>query len=125
MTYLDTHVVIWLYEGKVSQLGRDAARLITQSESLLISPTVELELAYLYNRGIVTVRAADIIADLRARIGLTTCDLPFPLVVHEAASISWTRDVFDRLIVAQASATNSALISSDSMVQRHYPHVVW
>lgn len=125
MTYLDTHVVVWLYQGKVKRLSREAARVIDKADQLLISPIVELELVYLHKRGKFSVRPQDMVADLRARIGLAVCDLPFPLVAHEAMSISWTEDVFDRLIVAQAAATRSVLLSSDGRIQENYEHAVW
>ena len=53
------------------------------------------------------------------------CDLPFPLVSREAQALTWTEDVFDRLIVAQAAASRSKLISADRLINEHYPQVVW
>lgn len=125
MTYLDTHVVVWLYQGQIKRLSQTAARRIDQADQLLISPIVELELEYLNRRQKIAANATTIVGDLRGRIGLTLGDLPFPLVSHEALSISWTEDVFDRLIVAQASSTNSGLITADSVILEHYPHAIW
>lgn len=126
MTYLDTHIVVWLYAGDIKRLTRAAAREIDRgAASLLVSPAVELELDYLYRRQRITVSASTVLEDLRARIGLAVCDIPFPLVTKEALAIRWTDDVFDKLIVAQAAATRSALITADSRIIEHYPHVLW
>jgi PIN domain nuclease of toxin-antitoxin system len=38
----------------------------------------------------------------------------------------WTRDPFDRLIVANAKANGFAwLISADEHIRNHYPRAVW
>ncbi|HPQ42427.1 MAG TPA: PIN domain-containing protein [bacterium] len=44
--FLDTHVVVWLYEGR-TELFTDAARNAIDANDLAISPMVLLELAYL------------------------------------------------------------------------------
>lgn len=125
MTYLDTHVVVWLYAGRTKRLSQTAAKEIDRASSLLISPAVELELDYLHRRQRVGVPAAEILDDLRARIGLRICDIPFPLVTREALSVGWTEDVFDRLIVSQAAATVSPLITADTRIIEHYAHAIW
>jgi len=125
VTYLDTHIVAWLFAGQVKKLSREAAREIDKVDSLLISPAVELELAYLHRRNRITAEPAKMLSSLRARIGLALCDLPFPLVSHEAVALTWTDDVFDRLIVAQAAATQSRLITADTEILQHYRHAIW
>ncbi len=124
MTYLDTHVVMWLYEGSTKRISREASREIDRASSLLISPAVELELEYLHRRSR-TAEPDAILDDLRARIGLSVCDLPFPLVVREARGVGWTEDVFDRLIVAQAAASRSNLVSADHRILGHYALAIW
>ena len=46
MTYLDTHIVVWLYRGDVELLSRNAREQV-QNDDLLVSPAVVLELEYL------------------------------------------------------------------------------
>lgn len=125
MTYLDTHVVVWLYDGNLKKLSREAARIIDRADQIYVSPAVEIELQYLFRRGRIRVGPRDIVGDLRARIGLSVCELPFPLVSREALAIAWTEDLFDRLIVAQASSTASPLLTADSKILENYPHAVW
>ena len=45
MIYLDTHIVVWLYAGKVEKLSEPAKELINDHE-VLISPVVRWELKY-------------------------------------------------------------------------------
>jgi len=41
---------------------------------------------------------------------LRLCDLPFPLIAAAALDEKWTRDPFDRLIVANAKALAEAVL---------------
>ncbi len=59
------------------------------------------------------------------RVGLTLCDLPLAQVVTEALSQTWTRDPFDRLIVATAAARAAPLVTKDETIRAHYRHAVW
>jgi PIN domain nuclease of toxin-antitoxin system len=59
-------------------------------------------------------------------MGLQICTLDFPKVVDAALDETWTRDPFDRLIVAQAKANGFApLVSADDEIAAHYPRTVW
>jgi PIN domain nuclease of toxin-antitoxin system len=47
-------------------------------------------------------------------------------VARAALDEKWTRDAFDRIIVAQAKLNGLApLISSDEEIAEHYPRTVW
>ena len=124
MTYLDTHVVIWLYDGKVEQLSQIAAQHI-QNDSLFISPAVVLELEYLHEVRRLTRTSQTMIASLSAEIGLAICELSFAKVVESALHQKWKRDPFDRLIVAHAAANDAVLITKDERIHRHYKRAVW
>jgi PIN domain nuclease of toxin-antitoxin system len=124
MIYLDTHVVLWLREGLLDRLSRTARRLIEQND-LLISPMVRLELQYLFEIKRCSVAAHVIVMDLQSEIGLSICDLPFDVVAGKATEITWTRDPFDRLIVANASCRGSRLLTKDANIRRHTRLAVW
>ncbi|MEZ5400613.1 MAG: PIN domain-containing protein [Bryobacteraceae bacterium] len=125
LTYLDTQIVVWLGAGKRARVSREAARAIERASHLLVSPVVELELAYLHERKRIKVEPMAILSDLASRIGLLVCDLPFQMVAHEAVSLARINDPFDRLIVAQASATASPLITADSHIIENYRRAIW
>ncbi|BCX81156.1 hypothetical protein MIT9_P0734 [Methylomarinovum caldicuralii] len=125
LIYLDTHVVVWLYA-----LGKDAVpplvmeRLLA-TEEIRISPMVRLELQYLYEIGRVSQPPLPVLDTLTTALDLQFCPAPFAAVIREAESQTWTRDPFDRLIVAQAALFGAMLISKDSTIQDHYPHAFW
>lgn len=120
MIYLDTHVVAWLYAGTTHRLSATARRLIDR-EPLRIAPIVLLELEYLFEIGRVRERAAPVVTALGRRLGLIPCDRDPALVAARACDLAWTRDVFDRLIVAQASLGPDTLITIDSQILANYP----
>ncbi len=124
MIYLDTHVVVWLYAGLTEKFSALARRLINE-EDLHISPVVRLELQYLFEIGRVTVGPETIVEDLSSSIGLQVCTRPFNRVVTQAMGQGWTRDPFDRLIVAQAALQDNLLLSKDEAILRHYAYARW
>lgn len=124
MIRLDTHVVAWLHAGMVDRLSPHAIDAIESSE-LAVSPMVELELTYLHEVGRLSVPGAEIIADLRDRIGLRASELPMATVVNAAIAMSWTRDPFDRLITADAFASGASLLTKDEQIQRNYDNARW
>ena len=122
--YLDTHVVAWLFAGEHRRLSV-AGRRAVEEHDLLVSPAVVLELQYLFETKRTTTAGTAVIDDLAARIGLAVCDLPFPRVAREAVSQNWTRDPFDRMIVAQAAIRGTALLTKDRVIRRRYPPAFW
>ncbi|MDP2432311.1 MAG: hypothetical protein Q8O33_09780 [Pseudomonadota bacterium] len=56
---------------------------------------------------------------------MTESDLPYGRVVDAAERIDWTRDPFDRLIVAQAMAADAALVTADHLIRDRFPGAVW
>jgi len=124
LTYLDTHVVAWLFAGRTDLLPK-AIRQIVELEQLLISPMAELELQYLFELGRTTEPASIVVQTLERQIGLEKCTLPFGQVVTTALAETWTRDPFDRMITAQARVRNSSLLTKDETILRHYEHALW
>lgn len=124
MIYLDTHVLVRLYLGEVEKLSEPARNAI-ESEDLVASPAAVLELELLHEIGRLDPAAAKVMQVLEQDLGLRLCDLPFRTVANQALKESWTRDPFDRLIVANTKANNAQLVSKDEKIQRHYPRTIW
>ncbi|MGH3927592.1 MAG: type II toxin-antitoxin system VapC family toxin [Pseudonocardiaceae bacterium] len=122
--HLDTHVVAWLFAGRVDHLP-PAVRRRLDTEPLMISPIVELELAYLYEIGRTSQPAGVVLPELRSSLGLTVSDTPFRSVVVAATALVWTRDPFDRLIVAQAITEDQPLLTTDEQIRKHCDLAVW
>ncbi len=124
MVYLDTHVVAWLFAGRIDLFPNYVQKLISEEE-LLISPIVKLELQYLFEIGRVLKKSKFVVSDLENRIGLNTCEHAFNNVIEIAIKQSWTRDPFDRIIVAQASMLSTKLITKDDTIRENYKSAVW
>jgi PIN domain nuclease of toxin-antitoxin system len=121
---LDTHVVVWLYTGEIERLSDGAINAIEREEPI-VSPMVQLELTFLHEIGRLSVTGADIIGDLTNRVGLRLSDLPMATVVQAAAPLIWTRDPFDRMIVADAQSAGVALITKDREIHRNTTIAAW
>ena len=124
MIYLDTHIVVWLYAGLLEKFSQSIQTNLNENE-ILISPIVRLEIEYLYENERVKEPAHVIVADLADRIGLGVCDKNFNVIVSQSIKLTWTRDPFDRLIVANAALNDNILISKDQNILDHYPHARW
>jgi PIN domain nuclease of toxin-antitoxin system len=125
IAYLDTDVVLWLAAGKVDRLSSVARGLVDKAD-LLLSPMAFLELEYLHELGRTKFPARDLLKKVSHETNLTLCESPFPAIASAALDEKWTRDLFDRLIVANAKANGFAwLISADEEIARHYPRTVW
>jgi len=124
MIYLDTHAAAWLYAGKISLFPDHVQRVISR-EDLLISPMVTLELQYLFEVGRVSKRGTEVVLDLEKRIGLKICEHSFDEVIKHAIKQDWTRDPFDRVIVAQASIHSTKIVTKDEGIHKNYKHSLW
>lgn len=124
MIYLDTHVVVWLYSKELSRFT-DAGLQAMETNDLFISPMVVLELEYLCETGKTSSRAHVLCGGLQDTIGLRTCDRSFGAVTRIALNQEWTRDPFDRIIVAQARLADAPLLTKDEVIRRHYKKAFW
>ena len=124
ITHLDTHVVIWMAMKEHHRLPDTVIKRINSS-TLMVSPAVILELQYLVETKRIQGSPLKIIEGLQSAIALEIGKDSFAWVIRESLALSWTRDPFDRLIVAQASLAKAALLTKDQDILRHYPQAVW
>ena len=124
--YLDTQAAVWLAQRDFRRFGAQARKAIDDAGELLISPIVFLEMEYLQEIGRVLMRAEEIQLILHADHAVRICGLEWIRVTRAAVHEKWTRDPFDRLIVAHAKANGHApLVSSDRMIRKNYAQAVW
>ena len=67
MIYLDTHAMVFVYEGDLGRLGGDALRAIEEDDDLRISPMVLLELELLHEIKRIRTAPRRLIESLRQR----------------------------------------------------------
>lgn len=124
MIFLDTHVVVWLYDNLLNKFSNDAIQQI-EDNRILITQMVRLELQYLFEIGRIKVAPETIIKDLNKSIGLKVTQMKVEQVFDQAIDYQWTRDVFDRLITAEAEIMGSALITKDKIILANYEKAIW
>src|SRR5580692_333634 len=113
IAYLDTNALLWLSEGSLAGVSPKIDRLLEQAD-LYFSAMVLLELEFLYEIKRSKRPARDIQRKVEHELGVRLCELPFATIASAALDEKWTRDPFDRMIVANAKANGFAyLVSSD------------
>ncbi len=119
MVFIDTHIAVWLYNGFTERFSPKVKRTFDTND-IKISPTCKLELEYLYEIGKITKGPGVILDVLADSIDLTVDDISLNELIESAISEKWTRDPFDRLIVAHAKKRNTILVSADRTIAQHY-----
>jgi PIN domain nuclease of toxin-antitoxin system len=110
MVLLDTNALIWLEQGHAR-----AQRLLAPNQRLYASPASLLELQYLVEAGRIRVKSGSIDAlgnDSRWALD----DPPAASWFSLAMDIGWTRDPFDRLLVAHARLRGWKFATADTLV---------
>ena len=111
LIYLDTHVVLWLYQRKGEGLSERARH--------------SLELDFFQEVGRTTLGSSPVFDYLHQQFDLQLCKKSFTDVVRSASRLSWTRDPSDRVITAQSAIDQNRLITKDKIIRQHYQHSVW
>jgi len=124
MIFLDTHVVIWLYARLYDKLSALSEKMINDND-LYYSPMVKLELKYLFEIERITEKPNTILDGLEKEIGLRIRNVELDQLVNKSLDIIWTRDPFDRLIVAQASLEEAFLLTKDDLILQNFELARW
>ena len=123
--YLDTHIVIWLREKALHKFSKKALSCIENADVIMVSAMVVLELKYLYEIGKINEEPQHIISDLSDMIDLKVDQNSFYDSVKEALYVRWTRDAFDRLIVANAIFASAPLLTKDQKILENFEDAVF
>lgn len=124
MILLDTHVVVWLYADPFGYLPEPVLNRIN-TEEVGLSPFVQLELAYLHEVKRIQIPGKTIIADLAPKLEMRITDPSTAMVCETATTMKWARDPFDRLLSAEATATNTPLITKNRTIRKHLDVAWW
>lgn len=123
---LDTHGLIWWFEGGVRLSKRAASVLASPDNLILISAVVGWELAIKSNVG--KFNAPDLIHDLDqivVRKGFAELPISLEHAVRAGLLPLHHRDPFDRLLVAQAQALNVPILSVDATLDQYGVRRIW
>ncbi len=122
--FLDSHIVIWLYEKRLDLLSEKARKFIEEND-LLISPIVKMEIEYLFEIEKIKDDSDTIIDYLDKHIDLKIENSDFLEIIKISINEKWTRDPFDRIIVAHAKLMDLALISKDEKINKNYFRTIY
>lgn len=89
------------------------------------SPFLRLELFFLKEIGRLKVAPDNLLGGITGRLGAMPSSEGVGEVAEIATSIGWTRDPFDRLIVATAMLHGAVLITRDRRISAHFDGAVW
>jgi PIN domain nuclease of toxin-antitoxin system len=112
---LDTNALIWLEQGHARARGLKAG-----GKRLYISPVSLLELQFLLESGRLRLRSGGV-SDLVRRGPWLLDDPPATAWFDAALDLSWTRDPFDRLLVAHAQLRGWRLATGDTDLLERLP----
>lgn len=107
MILLDTNALIW-----IDRRHSRVRRLLASGRRLHISPANLLELQFLHETGQIRLRTATI-ESLAADDRWHLDEPPAAAWFLQALDLSWTRDPFDRLLVAHALLRRGRLATAD------------
>jgi len=115
MILLDTNALIWLEQGhaRMRSLARSTRRLY-------ISPANLLELQFLLEAGRIRLRGATV-AEVAENERWILDDPPAAAWFTKALDVGWTRDPFDRLLVAHARLRGWRLATGDTALLERLP----
>ncbi len=111
MILLDTNALIWVYKGH-----RRSAPLARFKRRLYVSPATLLELQLLTEVGRLRLRDGASVTQLAEDERWLMDDPPAAAWFERALANRWTRDLFDRLLVAHAQLRGWRLATGDSVI---------
>jgi PIN domain nuclease of toxin-antitoxin system len=121
--HLDTHVALWLAAGDKRRLRPVQARL--RRGSLFVSPISVVEMEVLREIGRIRAAVSDVLEILTEDHGVEEAPGDVRQLGSHARLLGWTRDPFDRLIVAHAQASGAILLTADETIRRHFASARW
>lgn len=123
MIHIDTHIFEALYKGWPRRIA-NRSRALIGDQAVQVSPAVVFELFFVRRTtGIDDPYAA--IAELGAYFDVSVAKTRFSDVVQDARHLAWTRDPFDRLIVANAAAEGARLVTKDELIRANFEGALW
>ncbi len=122
--HLDTHVGLWMAAGDARRRLKPIDAMLRKGP-LYLSPLAILELQFLFELGRLGTRVEEVVGVLFEDHGVEEAPGDLREIGRQAQGLTWTRDPFDRLIVAHAIAHGSVLLTADETILAHCPRARW
>lgn len=123
---LDTHAVIWWFEGAAGLSKRASAIIANPDNLILISAAVGWELAIKVNLG--KFNTPSLVQELHRMVereGFAELAISLEHAVRAGLLPLHHRDPFDRLLVAQAQAMGVPILSADLALDAYDVRRIW
>src|SRR5436190_6797575 len=123
---LDTHALIWWFEGSPKLSKRASSVLGNPSNAIFISAVVGWELAIKVQVG--KFHTPSLVQDLDGiiqREGFAELGISLEHAVRAGLLPMHHRDPFDRLLVAQAQALNVPIVTPDAVFDHYGVQRLW
>ena len=114
---LDTHFLVWLVLG-----SKRLAKFpwLDRYRPWGVSPVSFLEIQFLAEIGRLSVRNPEFTNTVMDDTRFTVDDIPLATLIRPALKLDWTRDPFDRLLVAHSSARRVPFCTTDRSIRDHH-----
>ena len=122
--FLDTHAAVFLSGGRAEIFGPKSRDLLERA-TLFVSPMVRLELQLLREIGKLKVDPDQILGSLASDAGVVATEDSLAALVPLAMPLTWTRDPFDRLLVATALLHQASFVTRDRRIHENFSGAVW
>ena len=121
--HIDTHVAVWLAAGEKRRLRPVQGHL--RRSTIFMSPIVHLEMEVLCEIGRIRAPVADVLDILKEDHGIEEASGNLHTMIQQARLLGWSKDPFDRLIVAHALASGALLLTADETIRKHCTQARW
>ena len=114
---LDTHFLIWLALG-----SKRLAEFpwLDRHRPWGVSPVSFLEIQSLAEIGRISVRNPEFTRAVMEDPRFSVDDIPLVTLIRHALGLEWTRDPFDRMLVAHSTARRLRLCTTDRSIRAHH-----
>ena len=124
---LDTHTLLWAFNGS-SSLSTRARRLLEDgANEILVSAVSAWEIATKVRLGKL-VTGEDLISDFSfylAQLGVDSLPISIEHALRAGRLPGEHRDAFDRMLIAQAQAEDIPILSNDRIFDEYHVQRVW
>jgi PIN domain nuclease of toxin-antitoxin system len=124
IAYLDTHIIVALFKGNSSYFSTNAVKTINEN-NLYFASISKLELQLFFEIGRLQYAPGIILNELSKNIGLCEGIYSYTEVTDKSLEINFTRDPFDRMIVAESAIDSNPLITKDENILQNYTNAIW
>ncbi len=118
---LDTHFLVWILL-RSDRLAR--SEWLGELRPWGVSPVSLLEIQFLGEVGRLEVETRQLVAMLQHDRRLVVDEPPLLALTERAIGLGWTRDPFDRLLVAHSLLRRLPLVTLDRCIREHHSLVL-